>query len=280
MQIINETQEVICGYSILDDLDTSFVDSPDPPNYEDTEEYLQMAASPSATTAAVRPPSSSGACSSPATSGGVVTSEYEDHPRQALPTDFSIGDLLLRPRGAVSEQPRRSSFVSWAVAPACEPDYTVPFIGPVDEAPVVAPLLASPAETLQPPEPPLPVSNAEMARLVSLYIQETGTWCETTDSDMQFTMRSIHEMMRSPAFTAAVMALASRQLDHVGHRPRPITLELYQYTIQLLLQQDPAKQDASALATCTLLCVYEMMASDVYEWRRHLKVSMCCSLRS
>lgn len=106
-------------------------------------------------------------------------------------------------------------------------------------------------------------------------MQETGTWCETTDSDMHFTMWSTHEVMKSAAFTAAAMSLASRQLDYVEHRQQPITLELYQYTVQLLLRQDPAKADASLLATCTLLCVYEMMASGVHEWRRHLKVCLC-----
>ncbi|EXA31513.1 hypothetical protein FOVG_17214 [Fusarium oxysporum f. sp. pisi HDV247] len=53
--------------------------------------------------------------------------------------------------------------------------------------------------------------------------------------------------------------------------PRHITLELYQYTIRLLLGHDPAEADSSILATCTILCVYEMMASSVSEWRRHLK---------
>jgi hypothetical protein len=81
-------------------------------------------------------------------------------------------------------------------------------------------------------------------------------------------------MMKSPAFAAAAMSLASRQLDYVERRQRSVTLELYQYTIQLLLQQDPGKADASVLATCTLLCVYEMMASGVHEWRRHLKVCL------
>ncbi|KAH2132806.1 hypothetical protein KXV68_000439, partial [Aspergillus fumigatus] len=88
---------------------------------------------------------------------------------------------------------------------------------------------------------------------------------------MHFTVRSIHDMMKSPAFAAAAMSLASRQLDYVERRQRSVTLELYQYAIQLLLQQDPGKADASVLATCTLLCVYEMMASGVHEWRRHLK---------
>ncbi|KAB8218971.1 hypothetical protein BDV33DRAFT_204836 [Aspergillus novoparasiticus] len=121
------------------------------------------------------------------------------------------------------------------------------------------------------PEPFLPVTCTEKARLISSFMQETGTWCETTDSNMHFTMRSLHLMMKSTAFVAAAMSLASRQLDHVEKVQRPVTLELYQYTIQHLLRQDPAKADASVLATCTLLCVYEMMASDVHEWRRHLK---------
>lgn len=120
----------------------------------------------------------------------------------------------------------------------------------------------------------MPVSNAEKLRLISAYMQETGTWCETTDSDMHFTVRSIHDMMESPSFVGAAMALASRQLDYVEGCERQVTLELYQYTIQLLLQQNTAAPDPSVLAACTLLCVYEMMASEVHEWRRHLKVSL------
>lgn len=105
-------------------------------------------------------------------------------------------------------------------------------------------------------------------------MQETGTWCETTDSDMHFTVRSLHDIMGSPAFVGAAMALASRQLDYLEGCERQVTLELYQYTIQLLLRQNTAAPDPSVLAACTLLCVYEMMASEVHEWRRHLKVSL------
>lgn len=117
----------------------------------------------------------------------------------------------------------------------------------------------------------LPVTDGEKLRLISAFIRETGTWCETTDSQMHFTVKSIHEMVKSTPFVAAAMSLASRQMDAVQMRQSPITLELYQYTIQLLLCQDPARADTCILATCTLLCVYEMMASRVEEWRRHLK---------
>ncbi|KAM5344925.1 hypothetical protein ACJ41O_010787 [Fusarium nematophilum] len=121
------------------------------------------------------------------------------------------------------------------------------------------------------PEPRFPVSQRMKVDLVSAYIRETATWCETTDSDMHFSARSVHQMMESTPFVAAAMSLASRQLDTLKGSPRQITLELYQYTIRLLLGHDPVEADSSILATCTLLCVYEMMASTVAEWRRHLR---------
>ncbi|RTE69957.1 hypothetical protein BHE90_015658, partial [Fusarium euwallaceae] len=121
------------------------------------------------------------------------------------------------------------------------------------------------------PEPRFPVSQRMKADLISNYIREAATWCETTDSDMHFSARSVHCMMESTPFVAAAMSLASRQLDTLRGRPRQITLELYQYTVRLLLSHDPTVNGASILATCTLLCVYEMMASTVAEWRRHLQ---------
>lgn len=123
------------------------------------------------------------------------------------------------------------------------------------------------------PEQELPLSKAEQGLLISAYLRETGTWCETTDSIRHFTVASVHAMMESPAFRVAAMALASRQLDSIRGRQRQATLLLYQHTIQVLIHQDPSQADATVLAACTLLCVYEMMASDVSEWRRHLKVS-------
>lgn len=41
----------------------------------------------------------------------------------------------------------------------------------------------------------LPVTDGEKLRLISAFIRETGTWCETTDSQMHFTV--IHEMVKS-----------------------------------------------------------------------------------
>lgn len=123
------------------------------------------------------------------------------------------------------------------------------------------------------PESPLPVSHKTQVHLMTAFIRETARWCETTDTAMHFSTTSIYELMESKPFVAAAMALASRQIDTVQNKPRHMTLELYQHTISLLLGQDPAHADSSILATCTLLCVYEMMASSVADCRRHLRVS-------
>lgn len=122
------------------------------------------------------------------------------------------------------------------------------------------------------PEPLFTIPNRERAVLISAFLQESGTWCETTDSKMHFTVQSVHKMMENKAYQAAALALSSRQLDEVNRKKTQLTLELYQHTIQLLLHQDPVEAGESILATCTLLCVYEMMASGVSEWRRHLRV--------
>ncbi|KAJ0269009.1 hypothetical protein COL940_012837 [Colletotrichum noveboracense] len=121
------------------------------------------------------------------------------------------------------------------------------------------------------PDPPPSVSDALRARLISYYLGETGTWCNTTDSEMHFTVKGIHKIMKSIAFSSAAMALASRQLDNAKGGSSQLTLNLYQDTIQFLLRHDPKVADPFILATCTLLCVYEMMSSGVPEWRRHLR---------
>ncbi|KAI8198899.1 putative Zn(II)2Cys6 transcription factor [Colletotrichum sp. SAR 10_86] len=101
------------------------------------------------------------------------------------------------------------------------------------------------------PDPPPSVSDALRARLISYYLRETGTWCNTTDSEMHFTVKGIHQMMKSLAFSSAAMALASRQLDNAKGGSSQLTLNLYQDTIQFLLRHDPNVADPSILATCT-----------------------------
>ncbi|KAL4948763.1 hypothetical protein BDW69DRAFT_175807, partial [Aspergillus filifer] len=70
----------------------------------------------------------------------------------------------------------------------------------------------------------VPVSITEKACLVSAHMQETGIRCEMTASQKHFTLQSVHDMVKSPAFSAVVIAITSRQLDFGGRLQRPVTL--------------------------------------------------------
>lgn len=65
--------------------------------------------------------------------------------------------------------------------------------------------LTDPAQT----DIELPVPKAEQILLIHAYLQETGTWCEATDSSRHFTVTHIHPLMNNRPFAAAAMALAS-----------------------------------------------------------------------
>ncbi|CAN9130795.1 unnamed protein product [Alternaria alternata] len=75
----------------------------------------------------------------------------------------------------------------------------------------------------------VPVSQAEQSRLLSAYLQETGAWCEATDSSRHFTVSYVHKLIENQPFAGAAMALASRQLDALRNDKRQTTLSLYQH---------------------------------------------------
>lgn len=117
----------------------------------------------------------------------------------------------------------------------------------------------------------VPVSQAEQSRLLGAYLQETGTWCEATDSSRHFTVSYVHKLIENQPFAGAAMALASRQLDALRNDKRQATLSLYQHAVRSLLHYEPSQCGQATLATCILLSVYEMMASNVSDGRRHLQ---------
>ena len=121
-------------------------------------------------------------------------------------------------------------------------------------------------------EPEFPIDESKTLMLVRSFLSEGATWCETTDTGKQFSVVCAHDMLEHKIFKASALALACRQLSVTGFPVEDVALQLYQYTIRLLIQQNPDQADAFILAACVLLCVYEMIASEVVDWRRHLKV--------
>lgn len=136
--------------------------------------------------------------------------------------------------------------------------------------------LTSPSSTFVAPvyfDVDLPVQKREQIQLIRAYLQETGIWCEATDTARHFTVCYIHSLMNNKPFVAAAMALASRQRDAVQKITNNATLNLYRHALQSLIHYEPSQCGQATLVCCILLSVYEMMTSDASEWRRHLKVS-------
>jgi hypothetical protein len=122
----------------------------------------------------------------------------------------------------------------------------------------------------------LPVTKNEQIKLIRAFLQETGSWCEVTDSTKHFTVKYIHSLMENKPFAAAAMAVASLQQDAVCRKSREVTLSLYQHAVHSLLHYEPSQCGEATLVCCVLLSMYEMMTRETAptEWRRHLKVSL------
>jgi hypothetical protein len=118
--------------------------------------------------------------------------------------------------------------------------------------------------------PPWPISQFSKARLISAYLKETATWCETTDTDRHFSLQSAHMIVGSQALGSAAVAVASRQLDNMGGKARIETLELYDFARQTICSLEGWQNDEILLASVVQLCVYCMMSMEVDEWRLHL----------
>lgn len=121
-------------------------------------------------------------------------------------------------------------------------------------------------------EPECLLQEAETLEVLHSFITSTATWCETTDTARNLSVVFAHDIIAHPICKAAALALACRHRSIFDNGYAETALQLYQYTIQLLIRQDPDRADHLVLTACILLCVYEMISSDVADWRRHLKV--------
>lgn len=108
-------------------------------------------------------------------------------------------------------------------------------------------------------EPINPLTEPMEYMLLSSYLDGSGSWVEVTDSSQHFTVGSIHALLKHRVCHAAIMAFASRQIDLVNCRSCELTLQLYQYTVQLFLQYVHEVEDQLIIAACALLCSYEMV---------------------
>lgn len=121
-------------------------------------------------------------------------------------------------------------------------------------------------------EPEYPLDESETFDLLHSFLTYTATWSETTDSSRNLSIVYGHDIVAHRICMAAALALSCRHRSSFDDRYKETALQLYQYTIKLLIQQNADQADPLVLTACILLCVYEMISADVADWRRHLKV--------
>ncbi|KAH6696584.1 hypothetical protein BKA61DRAFT_623239 [Leptodontidium sp. MPI-SDFR-AT-0119] len=119
--------------------------------------------------------------------------------------------------------------------------------------------------------PSWPIGERKKALLLTAYLRETATWCETTDSLRHFSLQTSRGLLESQAYSAAAVAVASRQIDNTTGDARTETIELYDFARETICSLEAWQNDHMVLAGALQLCVYCMMSMEVHEWRLHLR---------
>ena len=119
--------------------------------------------------------------------------------------------------------------------------------------------------------PSWPIGDRKKALLLTSYLRETATWCETTDSWRHFSLQTTQGLLESQAYSAAAVAVASRQQDNTTGDARVETFMLYDFARETICSLEAWQNDHMVLAGALQLCVYCMMSMEVNEWRLHLR---------
>jgi hypothetical protein len=139
-------------------------------------------------------------------------------------------------------------------------------------APTFSPsTIATPSSINKDKMPSWPIDDRKKAMLIISYLRETATWCETTDSMRQFSLQTTQDLLESQAYSAAAVAVASRQRDNTTGVASLETLELYDFARETICSLESWQNDHMVLAGALQLCVYCMMSMEVNEWRLHLR---------
>lgn len=102
------------------------------------------------------------------------------------------------------------------------------------------------------------------------WVDEIADWLDKFDQDRHFG-RALPVMAKTCAHLKySMLALSARQLERKdGSVPSSLTLALYSAAVHLLIPQ-LHRRDLPILASCTVICVLEMMSCSPKAWRRHL----------
>lgn len=106
------------------------------------------------------------------------------------------------------------------------------------------------------------------------WFDEIAPWLDKFDNHRHFqhiipTMAPSHDHLNY-----SILALSARQIELKDHSATDKSLALYQEAIHLLLPHLPTRSTA-VIASCVILCVFEMLSCSPKAWQRHLDGCAC-----
>ncbi|KAH3669259.1 hypothetical protein OGAPHI_001380 [Ogataea philodendri] len=117
------------------------------------------------------------------------------------------------------------------------------------------------------------LSADEKLVLLTRYVTEIGPWLDMFDHQCYFTS-TLSVMAEDESVLYAILTISSRQRDKLqNHKPgSELTYGLYERSLASLLPKVRQIPDARVIASCVILCCFEMMASDPsVTWKKHLQ---------
>lgn len=117
------------------------------------------------------------------------------------------------------------------------------------------------------------VTDFDKLKLYKIYIQEIAPWLDVFDNNTKQFGITIPNMAKSHmGLLNSMLALASRYLEKIDKDYSPKkTVSLYHDTLRSLIPTVNKTLNTSTIASCVILCVFEMMFASPKKWRYHLE---------
>lgn len=121
-------------------------------------------------------------------------------------------------------------------------------------------------------ETPVWLTMYETKMLLKNYLYNVAPWLDMFDLSRQFGLETTQLSKTSKGLRYALLALSARQKEKLDASYDPSKSKiLYQLSLKHLIPSVKNTPDITAISTCVLLCVIEMMSVAPEKWRYHIE---------
>lgn len=110
--------------------------------------------------------------------------------------------------------------------------------------------------------------------LFTNFVEEIAGWLDMFDHKKHFTTIFVTLSKKSLPLYYSILAISSRHLDETKKLQKKndhLTYHLYQRSLYYLVPMVQGNSNIEVVASCIILCVFEMMNPSPLNWRKHLK---------